>query len=54
MGKVRGTVTCPVGATEEVAVALAKAEESVVPHLEGKTIRKIIYVPGRILNFVAN
>ncbi len=54
MGKVRGTVQCPTDATQEQAVALAQAEESVAKHLEGKTIRKVVYVPGRILNFVAN
>lgn len=54
MGKVRGTIEVPVDADEETAVAAARAEENVEKHLEGKTIRKVIWVPGRILNFVAN
>jgi leucyl-tRNA synthetase len=54
MGKVRGTIEVPVDADEETAVAAARAEENVERHLEGKTIRKVIWVPGRILNFVAN
>jgi leucyl-tRNA synthetase len=31
-----------------------KAEENVARHLEGKTIRKVIHVPNRMINFVAN
>ncbi len=54
MGKVRGTISIAPDATEDVAVAAATAEEAVARHLEGKTIRKVVYVPGRILNFVAN
>ena len=54
MGKVRGRVTIAPDASEDDAVAAAQAEESVTRHLEGKTIRKVVYVPGRILNFVAN
>ena len=54
MGKVRGTISIAPDASQDDAVAAAQAEESVTRHLEGKTIRKVIYVPGRILNFVAN
>jgi len=54
MGKLRGTVTLPVDADEESAVAAAKAEENVARHLDGKTIRKVIHVPNRMINFVAN
>jgi len=54
MGKLRGTITLPVDTDEETAVAAAKAEENVARHLEGKTIRKVIHVPNRMINFVAN
>jgi leucyl-tRNA synthetase len=54
MGKLRGTITLPVDADEETAVAAAQAEENVARHLEGKTIRKVIHVPNRMINFVAN
>lgn len=54
MGKLRATVECPTDADEETAVALARADDNVSKHLEGKTIRKIVFVKGRILNFVAN
>jgi hypothetical protein len=33
---------------------LARKQESVLRNLEGKTIRKEIYVAGKIVNFVAN
>ncbi len=53
LGKLRGTVKIPAGADAAAAEAAAKAEPSVAKHLEGKTIVKTIYVPGRLVNFVA-
>ena len=52
-GKVRGSVSAPVGADREAVVALARAEENVARHLEGMDIRRTIHVPDRLLNFVA-
>ncbi|MBR1874340.1 MAG: leucine--tRNA ligase [Eubacterium sp.] len=49
-GKVRGTVSLPVDADKDTA--LAAGREAVADKLEGKTIVKEIYVPGRILNIV--
>ncbi|MEZ4459712.1 MAG: class I tRNA ligase family protein [bacterium] len=54
MGKLRATVDCPTDADEATAVAIAQQDDNVQKHLEGKTIRKIVFVKGRILNFVAN
>ncbi len=51
-GKLRGRVTVPVDATEESVKSLAFADDKVTTHLEGKTPRKIIYVPGKLLNIV--
>jgi leucyl-tRNA synthetase len=51
-GKVRGTITVAKDASEEVARAAALAEARIAPHLEGKTVRKVIYVPGKILNLI--
>ena len=53
MGKTRGTLVVPADATQDQAAALAKADPAIASHLLGKTIRRVIYVPGRILNFVA-
>ncbi|MEM6338134.1 MAG: class I tRNA ligase family protein, partial [Bacteroidota bacterium] len=53
MGKVRATIRVAADAGREAVLATARADENVARHLEGKTIRKEIYVPGRIVNFVA-
>jgi leucyl-tRNA synthetase len=51
-GKVRGHVTLARDATQEQAVQAATATESVKPFTEGKAVKKVIFVPGRILNIV--
>ncbi|MDD6450092.1 MAG: class I tRNA ligase family protein, partial [Lachnospiraceae bacterium] len=51
-GKVRGNVDLPQGCSKEEALAAAKENENVRKFIDGKTIVKEIYVPGRILNFV--
>ncbi len=50
-GKLRTRITVAADATQEQAVAAAKAEEAVASGLEGKEIKKEIWVPGRLLNF---
>ena len=52
-GKVRGEIELAKDATQEVAMEQALSQERVEIQLEGKDIKKIIYVPGRILNIVA-
>jgi hypothetical protein len=51
MGKTRGTVEVAPDISKEEFLALAK--EKVAKYLDGKTIVKEIYVPGKICNFVA-
>ncbi len=51
-GKVRSTITVDVGASGEEVIALAREEENVARHVEGKSVRREIYVPGRIVNIV--
>lgn len=51
-GKLRATITIPVDATKDNVLALAKAQPNIQIHTEGKTIRKEIYVPGKIVNLV--
>jgi len=51
-GKLRGKVTVDAVATEEQVRTAALADDKVVAHIEGKTVRKIIYVPGKLLNIV--
>ncbi|MBQ8746359.1 MAG: leucine--tRNA ligase [Clostridia bacterium] len=52
-GKVKGTITVPAAAAQADVIAAAKADAKVAAALEGKTIVKEIYVPGRIVNIVA-
>ena len=52
-GKVRGTIVIPNGCAKEEALELAKKDERVASFLEGKTLVKEIYVPNKIVNFVA-
>jgi leucyl-tRNA synthetase len=51
-GKVRGRVTIGRTATEADARKLAAEADGVGPFLEGKQVKKFIYVPARIINFV--
>jgi leucyl-tRNA synthetase len=52
-GKLRDRITVPVGISEEVAKMTALASETVQKHLEGKPPRKVIIVPGKLVNIVA-
>jgi leucyl-tRNA synthetase len=51
-GKVRARVTVPTGASEAEHEALARADARVAELLAGATIRKVVVVPGRMVNFV--
>ena len=53
-GKVRGTIVIPNGCAKDEALEIAKKDERVASFLEGKTLVKEIYVPNKIVNFVAN
>jgi leucyl-tRNA synthetase len=51
-GKTRGKVTVRRGAGEEEAMAAAAAEPAIWKFLDGKTMKKVILVPNRLLNVV--
>ena len=53
MGKVRAKITVPVDMAKDDVLATAKAEPKIAELLEGKEIKKEIYVPGKLVNFVA-
>ncbi len=53
-GKLRGQIEVPASATREEVEATARANENVVRFTEGLTIRKVIVVPGKLVNIVAN
>ena len=51
-GKLRDRIEVPADITEEAATELALSSERVRLHVEGREIRKRIYVPGRLVNLV--
>ena len=53
-GKLRARLDLAPGCDEEQAMAAAMAETNVTRFTDGKTIRKVIYIPDRLLNIVAN
>ena len=53
LGKVRSRMTISADTPKEEVLAAAKADSKIAALLEGKTIKKEIYVPGKLVNFVA-
>lgn len=53
-GKVKAKVMVPADANKEALEKTAMEDERVKEQLEGKTIRKVITVPGKLVNIVAN
>lgn len=53
-GKLRATVRVPADADQDTMRAAAEENEAIQGHLLGKTIRKAIVVPGRMVNFVVS
>jgi leucyl-tRNA synthetase len=51
-GKTRGEITLGVEASEDEARELAAKVESVAKFVDGKELKKFIYRPGKIINFV--
>jgi leucyl-tRNA synthetase len=51
-GKVRGEITIAPDATEAEALAAAEAEENLASRLADQPVKRVIYVPGRILNLI--
>ncbi len=51
-GKMRGKVMMSMDASKDDAIEAAKSDNNIASHIENKEIRKIIYVPGKILNIV--
>jgi leucyl-tRNA synthetase len=52
LGKLRAEIQAPINATEAEVRALAEAEPKMKPWLEGKTVKKFVFVPKRLVNFV--
>jgi leucyl-tRNA synthetase len=56
MGKTRGTIEAPTAIADDKAALeqFAQASEVAKRHIEGKTIKKVIVVPGKLVNFVVS
>jgi leucyl-tRNA synthetase len=53
-GKLRARVRVPADAPKDAVLAAARTVPDLVPYLDGKTIRKEILVPGRMVNLVVS
>jgi len=53
-GKVRAKITVSAAATKEEVETLGLSDETVIRFIDDKTVRKVIYIPGKLLNIVAN
>ncbi|MEL6881278.1 MAG: hypothetical protein AAFP09_12170, partial [Cyanobacteria bacterium J06607_10] len=53
MGKTRGTLQVPAGADKAALETYARESEIAQKYLDGKEIKKVIVVPGKLVNFVA-
>lgn len=51
-GKVRANIEVPADASEEQVLEAAKANEKVTAYLDGNSVKKSIYVPNKLVNFV--
>lgn len=51
-GKLRGKITVAVNAENQVIEQLALTEENVQKHLDGKTVKKVVIVPKKLVNIV--
>jgi len=51
-GKLRGVIQIALDADEAAARQLANADEKISGFITGKTLKKVVYVPGKILNFI--
>jgi leucyl-tRNA synthetase len=53
-GKLRGHIELPASASREEIEAAARVNENVLRFIDGLTIRKVIVVPGKLVNIVAS
>jgi leucyl-tRNA synthetase len=51
-GKLRDRITVPADVTEDEAKKLALDSQRVKPHIEGRQVAQVVYVPGRLVNLV--
>jgi leucyl-tRNA synthetase len=52
-GKLRGQIEVAAGASDEDIRNLALSQEHIAKHTNGRPLRKVIIVPGKLVNIVA-
>jgi leucyl-tRNA synthetase len=52
LGKTRGTIQVPAQASQEELEQYARESDVAQRHLAGKQVKKVIVVPGKLVNFV--
>ncbi|HEY9806922.1 MAG TPA: class I tRNA ligase family protein, partial [Candidatus Obscuribacterales bacterium] len=52
LGKTRGSIQVPAGADKAAQEQYARESELAQRYIEGKEIKKVIVVPGKLVNFV--
>ena len=52
LGKLKSRIMIPAEASEDEVLALVKADEKMIPLLDGKNIVKVIYVKGKLINLI--
>lgn len=52
-GKMRGTITLPVGASRDDALAAVHADAQLAAQISGKAIARVIFVPDRVINIIS-
>ena len=52
-GRLRDRIELPVSVDEEEAKKAALESRRIQPHIEGKRVARVVYVPGRLVNIVA-
>lgn len=53
-GKVKAKLLVPSGASKEILEQIAMDDDNIKEQIDGKTVRKVIAVPGKLVNIVAN
>jgi leucyl-tRNA synthetase len=51
-GKLRATIEVPADADQSTTLAAARAHEKILAHMQGKTVRREVVIPGRLVNIV--
>ncbi|MEE9231777.1 MAG: leucine--tRNA ligase [Acidobacteriota bacterium] len=51
-GKLRGRLSLPRGCEQDAALEAARADEGICRHLNGRSVRRVVYVPDKLLNLV--